>query len=165
MNDRIIYRPYRSLILLLPFSILIAVVNFLMTGLSVPNGDFSSLIFILIGFLALYATKIAYDAAHMVILFDGDGLQIIGRRYKNDSFHLWKDLPYAYGVRNYRGFCFVLLSPRTLSPKEARHNVRRNVNPFKTSVDDYVVISIDDQQNMSHLRELIAGHTMYIDVN
>lgn len=164
MNDRIIYRPYKSGIWLLPFSVAIAVFCFLLAGLTVPQGDFTWFILFLIGFLALYATKIIYDTVRMVILFDGDGLQIIGTRYGKDSCHFWKDFSYAYCVRNYRGFHFLVLSPKTLSSKEAKRLAGRCVNPQKICMDDAIVISMDNLQNMSHLKELIAGHTMYMDV-
>ena len=165
MNDNFIYRPYRSSLCILPFTVAIAVANFFLAGITLPQGDFTLFIFLLIGFLVLYAAKIVYDTMRMVILFDVDGLQVIGTQPKNDSYFSWKDISFTYCVRNYRGFYFLVLSPETLTSKEAKRLVRRWVNPLKMCVEDAMVIPADNIQKNSRLKEFIACHTTYESVD
>ena len=163
MNDRIIYRPYKSYVWFLPFLLGASIFFFMLAGFSLNNNGVTTFISVLIGILLEWVTKACYDASKFVILFDQDGFQIIGKRYKSDSCHSWENIHYACYVKNYRGFCSLLLSSRMLSPKEAKHILRKSVNPLRICIEDVFIIYLDDAQNMSYLRELIDNHVSNVN--
>ena len=163
MNEIIIYRPYRSYAWFLPFIIPVGVLAFVAAGYCFPHGG-SSIFWTAIGIVCTWLTKVFYDSSNVVVAFEQEGLRIIGGRYNDYRYVLWDNVSNAYYVRNSRGFLFLVLSPKALSPKEAKNLANRGAHSSKMCIDNVVVIHIDDLQNASQIKERIVHKVFHVDV-
>lgn len=117
MNNIYTYRPYRSLAWFLPFVIPVEILAFVATGYCFPYIRVS-IFCVAIGIVCTYLTKVFYDSSNIIVVFEQEGLRIVGGRYNDYRYLLWEEVSNAYYVRTFRGFLFVVLSPKALSPKE-----------------------------------------------
>ena len=162
MNNICTYRPYRSHAWFLPFVIPVAMLAFMAAGYCFPY--VGTVVFcVAIGIVCTYLTKVLYDSSNIAVVFEQEGLRIVGDSYKDYRYLLWEEVSNAYYVRNFRGFLFLVLSPKVLDPKEAKKLTNRGANLSKVCIDDVVVIHIDDLQNVSEIKELIDNHVVQID--
>ncbi len=163
MKDTIIYRPYRSYAWFLPFTIPIGILAFIFAGYCLPFWGFDVIVPVAIGITCTWSTKFLYDSSRIAISFEAEGLRIIGSSYNDYRYVLWEELSYAYYVRSFKGHLFVVLSPKTLSSKEANKLANRGANSTRICIDYAVVIYIDIPQDISQIKELIDNHVTYVD--
>ena len=162
MNDIIIYRPYRSLGWFLFFTVPAGILTLGAAGYCLQYGGLIFIIFVIVGIAYIWVNKVLYDAWNIAVVFEQDGLRIVGGRFKDYQHILWKEVPYAYYVRNYKGHLFLELSPKALNPKEAKRIANRNSHLNKICKDSVVVIYIDNLQNTSHILELIVNYVVHV---
>lgn len=162
MKDTIIYRPYRSHAWFIPFTIPVGMLAFVAAGYCFPYVRFS-IFWVAIGVVCAYLTKVFFDSSNIAVVFEQEGLRIVGGSYKDYRYLLWEEVSNACYVRNFRGFLFLVLSPKAISPKEAKYFAKRGANLSKICIDDVVVIHIDMLQDVSQIKELIANHVAHVD--
>ncbi len=162
MNNIYTYRPYRSHVWFLPIVIPVAMLSFTAAGYCFPYvgvGVFC----VAIGIVCTYLTKVLYDSSNMAVVFEQKGLRIVGGSYNDYRYLLWEEVSNAYYVRNFRGFLFLVISPKVLGPQEAKKLANRGANLSKICIDDVIVIHIDYLQNVSQIKELIDSHVLQVD--
>lgn len=163
MNDVIVYRPYRLQAWLLMFTIPTGMLAFLAAGYYMLFQAVSSLALMAIGIICVWLSKLLYNASKITVTFEQEGLRIMDRDYNGCQYRFWCELSYAYYVKSFKGHLFLVLSPKKLSPKEAKHLTNRGANSSKVCIDYAIVIYLDILQNISKLKELIEGHVLQID--
>lgn len=162
MNNICTYRPYRSHAWFLPFVIPVAMLAFVAAGYCFPYVGVG-VFWVAIGIVCTYLTKALYDSSNISVVFEQEGLRIVGGSYNDYRYLLWEEVSNAYYVRNFRGFLFLVLSPKALDSKAAKKLINRGANLSKICIDDVVVIHIDDLQNVSQIKELIDSHVVQVD--
>lgn len=162
MNNICTYRPYRSHAWFLPFVIPVAMLAFVAAGYCFPYVGVG-VFWVAIGIVCTYLTKVLYDSSNISVVFEQEGLRIVGGSYNDYRYLLWEEVSNAYYVRNFRGFLFLVLSPKVLDSKAAKKLINRGANLSKICIDDVVVIHIDDLQNVSQIKELIDSHVVQVD--
>lgn len=163
MNDTIFYRPYRSHVWFLSFTMPVGMLAFVAAGYCLPYWGFRVLILATIGIACAWLTKWLYDSSNSAVFFEQKGIRIIGGSYKDYQYVLWEEVQFAYYVRNYKGHLFLVLSPKALSPKKAKKLANRGANSSKICIDYVVVIYIDDLQNASQIKEQIVHNVLHVD--
>lgn len=172
MNDTMIYRPGRSCAWFVPFMLSSGIFCFVMLGAGifsfVAEGysltDIGPLFFFLLGMgiISIVLTKVLYDCSNIMVLFEEEGLRVTGGKYNNYWYALWKEFPYAYYARNYKGFLFLVLSPKALSQKEAKRFANRGSNSMRICVDYVAVIPMDNQQ-IQKVKNFLESKELHID--
>lgn len=162
MNNTYSYRPYRSHTCFLRFVIPVAMLAFFAAGYCFQYVGVC-VFFTVIGLVCTYLTKMLYDSSNMAVVFEKEGLRTIGSSYKDYRHFLWEEVLNAYYVRNFRGFLFLVISPKALKPKEAKFFANKGANLSKICIDDVAVIYIDDLQNVSQIKEIIDTHVAHVD--
>lgn len=163
MNDCIIYRPYKSYVWALPFTVSVGLFAFVAAGYCILHFECTVFILAVIGIMCTWLTKILYDSSNLAMIFEQQGLRAIGCRYTDYRYVPWDELPYAYYVRSFKGHLFLVLSPNLLSPKEAKHVANRGANLSRICIGGVWVIYLDIFQNVSQIKELIDNHVVYVD--
>lgn len=163
MNDVIIYRPFRSHVWALFFTIPVGMLAFLAAGFCLWYWSFSIIVLSTVGIVCIWLTKVLYDSSNIVVIFEREGLRITGSRYKDYRYVPWKEVSYAYYVRNFKGHLFLLLSPKSLTSKETKKLVNRSANSSTICIDNVLVIYVDILQDTTHLKERIAYNVLNID--
>ena len=163
MHNIIIYRPYKTQIWPVLFTIPAGIFAFVASGYCLPLSRISVLCLVGIGIACICLTKVLYDSANKAVFFEEKGLRIIGSCYVNYQYIPWEELAYAYYTRNYKGHLFLVLSPKMLSLKEAKHFANRGAILSQIYINYVVVLYIDILQDVSNLRRLIDEHIAHID--
>ena len=159
MNESICYRPYRSHGWFLFFEIACAVFCWILAGVSLPEAGYAAVIFSVLGLVCGWLVKILYDSSNITVLFEAEGLRITGGRHRDYRHIPWEKLPYAYTARSFKGFPFLVLSPRVLNPEAAKRLANRGANSMRICVDGAVVIHLDQLQDLSGIKECVERHT------
>lgn len=162
MNDMIIYRPYRSHIWALFFTIPVGMLTFVAAGYCLQYWDFSVIFLVTIGIVSIWLSKMLYDSSNIAVFFEQEGLRIVGGSCTDYRYALWEELSYAYYIRSFKGHLFLVLSPKALGHKEAKALANRGANSAKICIDYAVVMHIDVLQNTSQLKELIDNNVLHI---
>lgn len=163
MKDIIIYHPHRSHIWFVPFSVGVGILSFIAAGYSLPRIDFFCFCFLAMGIPCFVLSKILYDSSNIAVFLEQDGLQIAERRNKISQRILWEEVSYAYFTRSYKGYSFVVLSPKALNKKQAQDFTNRGANASRVCVDFVLVIYVDATQDALRLKETIRSNVRYID--
>jgi len=162
MNDTIVYRPHKTeiweLFLVLPMEIF----AFVVAGCFLPVSIIGFLCSIGVGITCIWLTKEIYDSIKKAIIFEQNGLRIIGSSFLDYHYVPWEKLTYRYYIRNYRGHLFLLLSPNVLNFKEAKRFANKGVFSSRIFIDCVVVIHLGIQDK-TQIKELIAAHLVQID--
>lgn len=164
MKDTIVYRPYRSHAWFLPFTIPVGMLAFIFAGYCLPFWGFYAIVPVAIGIACTWLTKVLYDYSRVAVFFEQEGLRVIGSSYNDYRYVLWEELSYAYYVRSFKGHLFAVLSPKALSPKEAKKLANRGANSTRICIDDTVVIHLEDiLQDGLQIKEFIENHVAHMD--
>lgn len=163
MSDTIIYHPHQSHGRFVPFTIGVEIFSFVAGGYCLPRIDLFCFCFFGIGIPCLVLSKILYDSSNNAVLLEQDGLRIVEGRSRTFRYILWKEVPYVYFTRSYKGHSFVVLSPKVLNRKQAQAFTNRGANTSRISVDFVVVIHINAAQSASLLKEAISSSAQSID--
>lgn len=160
MNNIFKYRPYRSMGWFVPFGIFL-VISFLVLsgGYLFQNlfGDFAVLF--LIGILCIWLTKVLYDCSNITLIFEQEGLYIVGDKQVAHRYINWSELPCVYYAKSWKGFSFAVLSPEALDQKATQRYANRAANTGRISIDNAIVFPLDYSQNVSFIKEMIAELT------
>lgn len=162
MKDTIIYRPYRSYVWTLPFTISLDILVFMIAGFFLPYWGLGVIVPVAMAIACAWANKFLYDSWRIAISFEPNGLRMIGGSYKDYRHVLWEELSYAYYVRSVKGVLFAVLSPKALSSKEAKKLANRGANSNRICIDDAVVICIENPKDRSQIKEIIENHVPHI---
>lgn len=162
-NGNLAYHPYRSHSYFIPFVVGISIFAFVVIGCLWEDIHLSAFIFYALAILCGFFIKFLFDTSKVKIFFEDDGFRLIDDKHKKDCYVLWKDLPYAYYSRSYKGHLFVVLSPEVLSLKQVKQFVNLSANSSKISIDKVFVIYIDFLQDISRIYELLDKKALYID--
>lgn len=164
MNDTIKYRPYRSEAWFVPFGILLVIFFLVFSG----GCLFQSLVIhsavsFLLGILCIWLTKVLYDTSRIVLLFEHEGLRIIGDKHTDHRYIPWSELTHVYYAKTWKGFMFAVLAAEGLDQKATRRYANHAANTGRISVDNVIVFPLDHLQDMSSIKETIASKMQYID--
>ena len=163
MNDTIVYRPYRTQTWFLAFTIPVGTLAFVGAGYCLPLSSISVLCLTGIGVVCIWLTKMLYDSSKIAVSFEQRGIRIIGGNYFDYRYITWEKLSYGCYARNYKGHLFLVLSPNSLSPKEAKHFANQGAISSRICIDYVVVIYIDILQDVSQIKELIDKYVTQVD--
>lgn len=111
------------------------------------------------GILCIWLTKVLYDCSNITLIFEQEGLRIIGDKHAIYRYITRSKLTHVYYTKNWKGFSFAVLSPETLDQKAARRYANRAANTGCISIDNTIVIPLDNLQNVSSIKEMIAKLT------
>lgn len=156
MNHTIVYRPYKSSVWFAVFMTGIGLLALMIAGYALPYKGFIVFFLTAIGVVSLWLTKILYDSSNITIYLEQEGLRITGGKHNNYQYISWEELSYTYYIRSFKGHLFLVLSPKTLSSKEAKRLVNQAANLFKIYITGVVVLYIDVLQNTAPLKEFVV---------
>ena len=157
MNNIIIYRPNKSQNWVVILTFFYAVFWLFVAGLYLTISVFVACILLGLGIVSIWLSIFLYDTSNICIFFENDGLRIAGGSYKNYNYIPWDKFKYAYYTTNFRNFSFLVLSPKELSPKEAKYYTNKGANLSRICLDDIVVMGMNDCQDISQeIKEFIT---------
>ena len=163
MDNSILYRPYKSqswpLIFLLPVGIL-ALIG---AGYCFSYSSVNAFCLIGVGLTCIWLIKVIYDSSKKAVIFEQNGLRIIGGSYFDYRYISWGEVTYGCYTRNYKGHLFLLLSPNVLNAKEAKHFANQGANSSQIYIDNIVVIYLDVLQDVSQIKKFIDCHLAQFD--
>lgn len=162
MNNTIIYRPYKVYRWALPFTVIIGVLSFAVSGCCAPYWGCGVLIPVAIGLMCLWLTRKMYNASNMAVFLEPEGLRLVGGRFDDYRYVCWEEVSNAYYARTFRGFMFLVLSPKSLNSNEVKRLVNRGAHSSKLCIDDAIVIYIDSQQEDIRIKEHIDKYVSHV---
>ena len=163
MNDAIVYRPYKAQTWPCVFALPVGILAFVGAGFCLSFSFVSVLCLIGVGMVCIWLTKVLYDSSKRAVIFEQNGLRIIGGSYFDYRYIPWGELTYGCYTRNYKGHLFLLLSPNVLSLKEAKRFANQGANSSRIFIDYVVVIYLDVLQDIAQIKELIDSHLVQVD--
>ena len=113
--------------------------------------------------VCIWLTKVLYDSSRRAVIFEQNGLRIIGGSYFDYRYIPWEGLTYGCYTRNYKGHLFLLLSPNVLNPKEAKRFANQGANSSRLFIDYVVVIYLDILQDVAQIKKLIDSQLVQVD--
>jgi len=162
MHSDITYRPFRSHTYFIPFMLGACMITFIAAGFYLPQIGFPLFFLLTLGLLSLFLVKYLYDTANITVIFEQDGLRIIGGKHNNHRYVNWEQFAYAYYARNFKGHFFLVLSPKDMTTELVRHYANRSAVSSSFFIDSVVVIAMDPTQDISPLKELINSKVPHI---
>lgn len=163
MHNAIVYRPYKAQSWPLAFTLPVGILAFLGAGYCFSFSGVSVLCLIGVGLACIWLTKVLYDSSKKAVIFEQNGLRIIGGSYFDYRYISWGELMYGCYTRNYKGHLFLLLSPNVLNAKEAKRFANQGANSSRIYIDDVVVIYLDVLQDVAQIKKLIDSHLSQVD--
>lgn len=145
MDHPILYRPFHTDKWFVPFVSGAGVLFAVFAGYSLFRPHWSVLILLLFSFVSFWLAKVLYDHSSILVLFEQDGLRIVGDKRKCHQYFSWNAFEYAYYSRSYKGHLFLVLSPRELDQREVKAYTNRGAISLSLCVDPVVVIYIGTQ--------------------
>ena len=165
MNDAIVYRPYKTQIWPLVFTLPVGILAFVGAGYCLPFSVVGALCLTGIGIACIWLSKVLYDSSKKAVIFEQNGLRIIGGSYFDYRYIPWGELTYGYYTRNYKGQLFAVLSPNVLNSKEAKRFANQGANSSRIFIDYVVVIYLDVLQDVAQIKNLIDSHLVQVDTH
>lgn len=156
MDHSVSYRPFRTYNCFVPFVSGTGVFFIICVGYCLFPPHWHMLMFLLISILCFWLSKVLYDSSNIIVLFEQEGLRIIGEKNNRHQYFSWTALEFAYYSRNYKGHLFLVLSPRELSQGEVKAYTNRGANSLRLCVDSVVVIYIDTIQNTKPIKDVVS---------
>ena len=163
MNDPIIYRPYKTQIWLLIFTLPIGILAFVGAGYCLHFSGSGAACLLGVGTVILWLSKVLCVSSKTTVIFEENGIRIIGDRRFDYRYIPWEKLVYGRYVKNYKGFQFLVLSYTAVELKEAKRFANRGANLSQILIDNVVVIYIDALQNAEQIKTLIDSHIVQFD--
>lgn len=163
MNDAIVYRPYKAQTWPLVFTLPVGILAFVGAGYCLPFSGVSVLCLIGVGMACIWLTKVLYDSSKRAVIFEQNGLRIIGGSYFDYRYIPWGELTYGCYTRNYKGHLFLLLSPNVLNSKEAKRFANQGANWSRIYIDYVVVIYLDVLQDVTQIKKIIDSQLVQVD--
>lgn len=163
MDTSFLYRPYRSYGWFVPFTLGTAILAFVAVGYHLPRIDVTLFVLSAGGIMGASLSKMLYDLSNIAVLFEQEGVRIIGGRYTDYRYLPWEGSPYAYYTKSYKGHSFLVLSPTSLDRKQAHRLTNREANASGICVDHVAVICLDALQDVSKIKEMVEDKVLHID--
>ena len=158
MDDKIIYRPEKFARIFLFFFPLAPLTFFLLAGYALPCQVGAFCLFLLSGILSVWETKVMYDFSKKAIVFEKDGVRIIGGSYKEYQYIPWEKISYVCYARNFKGSIYLVLSQKVLDPKEIRHIVRSADVNTRYFIEGSIIMPMDPTQDLTQVVARIKEH-------
>ena len=162
MNDSIIYRPYKSDTWALAFSLPMGVFAFAVAGCCLFSSLGCAIVFLVGGMMCIWSTKVIYDSSKRAVIFEQNGLRIIGGSYSEYRYISWEEVTHGYYVRSYRGVLFLLISPNALNFKEAKRFANKGACSSRIFIDPVVVIPLDFNKE-EEIKKFVEIHLTQVD--
>lgn len=162
MNNTIVYCPHRSDIYFAGTMFVVSILSFAALGHCLSDFEAVCYLYAGIGSLSLWLAKNLFNSSQLRLLFDREGIRVVGGKYDN-QFIPWNKYIYAYYVQSYRGHLFVVLSPQVLNLRQAKAFANHGANTSKTCVDDVCVIYLNYSAMSLRIKELIDHNVLHID--
>ena len=164
MHYKIKHQPNKTESWFVPFTLAIGILGLIGVGyfasVKKPELFFISLFS---GAFGLCLTKMLYDSSNIILLFENEGIRIIGRKYSDYRYLPWNEYLHAYYGRALKGHLFLVLSSKELNPIDAKKYINKRNYSSKLYFDDVVVLHIDDYlQNIKPIKCFIADHVSYV---
>ena len=164
MNFSMIIHPYRTLKYVIWFTIPAGILAFMGVGFFISKTMWgATLLCTVLGALSMLLSILHTSASRKAVLFDDNGLHIIGDTIGGYRYIAWDKLAYSYYIPNIKAQWFLILSPNALCPKEAKRIVNRLSNFYTLCIDDVVVIWIDRLKDLSQIKTIIDDHAIHTD--
>ena len=161
MDCCLTYYPYKSHRCAVPITIGLCILGFVEACFFAHQHMFLETIALLLLCTSLLLfTKFLYNTAGKVVIFNADGLKIIEKNQKNHYFFSWQSFQYAYYSRNYKGYRFLLLSPRVLDCNHIREGTQSGTRGKCIFSLDIVVIHLASKQDVSTIERIIANKNL-----
>ena len=157
------YRPYQQCRILFRFALIFAMLCLFLSGFFINSNICGGLIFLFSGLFFLIFSKLFYDISNIIIIVESQGLRIIDRKCKDCKNYFWGSLSYAYYIRNYKNFLYLILSSKRLTYEDANFYVKRSETLSKTCIDDIVVFRLDMLGDMDEFINIIDNNASCID--
>ncbi len=141
-QNKLEYHPHKTEFLFVPFLVASSLFLTMLFGYFLHSFKPVQIVVLIVIALNLILIKTFDDNSKRMIIFEEDGLRIIGEKNKGCNFLSWKSFTYAYNYLNIRGHRFWILSSNKMSEKEIKKLI--NTSMGKIAYDDVVVIHIDD---------------------
>ena len=145
------YRPNRSYIIVFYICASILIVSFALIVIF-TNSRLVFAISFIVALVLMSFLKTIYDSSNTVVSFESDGIRIFDGVSKEYHHLLWNNISYAYQLKNYKGFNFLVLSQEQLTHKELKHYI--NKISLKTVFNGVVVIWLDCAEKIDAIVEM-----------
>ena len=155
MDNLIVYRPYRFHYYCAFLSLCIGAFASVIMGCYLPTVDWFIIVWFAVLFLSVFFAKVLYDSSNITMLFEEEGLRIVGGKYADYSYFPWNMFTIAYYARSYKGHLFLVLSPEPLTQTQAKQYVNRSANLSKLQIKSAIVIHLDATQDVSKVKEIV----------
>lgn len=163
MSNTVVYYPYQSDKYFSVATLIVGALSFVAFGHCLTDWVPACYFFGIIGVVALCLSRTLYDSAQICLLFEPEGIRLIGGKYQNCLFVPWNKCMYAYYTQNYKGHLFVILSQHELSSKQTRTLANQSANAYKICVESKYVIHLNYSQTASQIKELINQTVQHIN--
>lgn len=163
MNNTIVYRPHQSDLYFAGAMFVAGILSFAAFGCCLSGFGAVCYIYAGMGSLSLWLAKTLFNSSQLRLLFEQEGIWIVGGKDDN-KFIPWNKYVYAYYVRSYKGHLFLVLSPQVLSLRQAKAFANHGANTSKTCVDNACVIYLKCSAITSRIKELIGYNVLHIDI-
>ncbi len=160
MDDKIIYRPEKFMRIMRFVFLPITMALFLLAGCAIPSDAGALCCMLLAGSVSALVAEAMYDASKKAVVFEEDGVRIIGGSYKEYRYMSWAEVMYACYTYNNKGHEFLVLSPQMLTPEKAHHMVKKISSGLHVvlSLEDVLLIHMDILQDVTPIKNWVAEH-------
>lgn len=158
MDDKIIYCPGKIVRFCLYFFLPAPVFFSLLALGALPDHVGSFCVMFLMGIMGVWIIKVTYDISQKAIVFEKDGVRIIGGSYKEYQYIPWEKISYVCYARNFKGSIYLVLSQKVLDPKEIRHIVRSADVNTRYFIEGSIIMPMDPTQDLTQVVARIKEH-------
>ena len=164
MDRNVIYKPYKSYVF---WANMMLLGSLGLAGSAVWSWKQSlSMHFIVLtivsafcNFLACYLLVKSKD----VIILDTFGMKILNTVKKKDTTILWSSLYIGYIQQNYKGYKFLVLSPKELNTREIKQIVNKAAYRDVILYECFIVIPISPSISGSNIVNFVRKNLILID--
>ena len=158
------FKPYHNYSKISRFAFLLnmfgyaAIVYWFATRKAIKTIDFYDIIeFILIMLVIIFnfiVIRFLQNESKTMIVFEEEGLYILNSDSETLDYTEWKNFQFAYIVRNFRSFWFVVLTDKTINFKEAKQYAN-SAKMYDVLSEKVVIFSLPDDFSNSVIKDII----------
>lgn len=109
-----------------------------------------------------FFAKKFYDESRRFLCCSENGIFVLNEGQTPIDWILWKDISYAYKMRNYRGFVLNILSKRELAQREIRK--MKYKDSYKIHNGDVIVLFHNRTDTADEFFKFLEDHLNYIEI-
>lgn len=147
-NDILEYRPYRSNRILSVMFAILFLCGTVLFGLFLNIAPDATWLWGIIAFLCGLISWVTYDASKILVLFELNGIHIIGDKKKVHIYLPWTSIKTVMKIKSYRGFQFFLLAPKAITCREAKRLVIKG-GMRRLYFDGNILLYVDEKHRPS----------------